>query len=246
MLRAIAWLLAAVVLALMAAAAYYANEVRGARDATPALVAQAWQRYGAGLKVTDLSADRQALLLAIEDPAFYRHRGVDLETPGAGMTTITQGLVKLLYFPEGFRQGLPKIRQTLIARYALDPLVSKKEQMELFLNMSYLGNVKGQAVHGYAAAAQAYFGKPFAQLTDEEFLSLVAMHIAPDRLKPGTPENARRVQRIHAYLSGRYRPASVLDVDYDGTQHGTPAEEALMSLLRLVTGHFEQNPPQGR
>ena len=72
------------------------------------------------------------------------------------------------------------------------------------------------------------------------------MHIAPDRLKPGTPENARRVQRIHAYLSGRYRPASVLDVDYDGTQHGTPAEEALMSLLRLVTGHFEQNPPQGR
>ena len=61
------------------------------------------------------------------------------------------------------------------------------------------------------------------------------MHIAPDRLQPGTPANAQRVQRVHAYLSGQYRPAGLLDVDYDGKQRGTLAEEALMSFLRLVT-----------
>jgi muconolactone delta-isomerase len=61
------------------------------------------------------------------------------------------------------------------------------------------------------------------------------MHIAPDHLKPGTLENTQRVQRIRAYLSGKYQPASLLDVDYNGKKHGTLAEEALMSFLRLIT-----------
>lgn len=234
-IRAALWLSGTGALALVVAAGYYANEVRVARVATPSLVSETWKRFGARLKPTDLSKDRQAMLLAVEDPAFTRHHGVDLETPGAGMTTITQGLVKLIYFPGGFKQGIAKVRQTLIAQYALDSLVSKNDQMQLFLNICYLGSRNGQPVHGYAAAAQAYFGKSFSELTDEEFLSLVAMHIAPDNLKPGTPENTQRVQRIHAYLSGKYRPASLLDVDYDGKQHGTLAEEALMSFLRLVT-----------
>lgn len=234
-IRTALWLSGTGALAVMVAAGYYANEVRAARVATPSLVSETWKRFGTQLKLTDLSKDRQAMLLAIEDPAFTRHHGVDLETPGAGMTTITQGLVKLIYFPDGFKQGVAKVRQTLIAQYALDSLVSKNDQMQLFLNICYLGSRNGQPVHGYAVAAQAYFGKSFAELTDEEFLSLVAMHIAPDNLKPGTPENTQRVQRIHAYLSGRYQPASLLDVDYNGKQHGTLAEEALMSFLRLVT-----------
>ena len=234
-IRTILWLSGASALALIAAAGYYANEVRVARAATPSLVSESWKRFGVQLKLADLSKERQAMLLAIEDPAFIRHHGVDLETPGAGMTTITQGLVKLIYFPNGFKQGIAKVRQTLIAQYALDSLVSKNDQLQLILNICYLGSKNGQPVHGYAAAAQAYFGKSFAELTDEEFLSLVAMHIAPDNLKPGTPENTQRVQRIHAYLAGKYQPASLLDVDYNGKLRGTVAEEALMSFLRLVT-----------
>lgn len=234
-IRTVLWLSGAGALALIAVAGYYANEVRAARVATPSLVSETWKRFGTQLKLTDLSKDRQAMLLAIEDPAFIRHHGVDLETPGAGMTTITQGLVKLIFFPNGFKRGIAKVRQTLIAQYALDSLVSKNDQLQLFLNICYLGSKNGQPVHGYAAAAQAYFGKNFAELTDEEFLSLVAMHIAPDNLKPGTLENTQRVQRIHAYLFGKYQPASLLDVDYDGKQHGTLAEEALMSFLRLIT-----------
>jgi len=175
------------------------------------------------------------MLLAIEDPAFTRHHGVDLATPGAGMTTLTQGLVKLLYFPDGFHQGIAKFRQTIIAQYALDALVSKEDQLLLFLNICYLGNVHGQEVHGYASAARIYFGKEFTALTDDEFLSLVAIHIGPNSLKPGTAANSERVQRIKKYLSGQYQPAGVLDVDYKGVQHGTIAEEALMALLRLIT-----------
>ena len=52
---------------------------------------------------------------------------------------------------------------------------------------------------------------------------------------PGTPAHEERLRRVQAYLTGAYRPASVLDVQYDGKQHGTAAEEALMAALRLIT-----------
>ena len=215
--------------------AYYLNEVRVARRDTQALVTAAVRSYGANLSLSALPAARRAMLLAIEDPAFTRHYGVDLATPGAGMTTLTQGLVKLLYFPDGFHPGIDKIRQTLIAQYALDAMVSKNDQLLLFMNICYLGNEQGQEIHGYANAAKIYFGKEFSAITDDEFLSLVAMHIGPNALKPGTSANAERVQRIRRYLSDRYQPAGVLDVEYKGKRHGTLAEETLMTFLRVVT-----------
>ncbi|WP_321495056.1 biosynthetic peptidoglycan transglycosylase [uncultured Desulfobacter sp.] len=214
---------------------HYINEVRIARHDTRSLVETALKRYGAELTITDLSPSRKSMLIAIEDPTFYHHHGVDLTTPGAGMTTITQGLVKLLYFPEGFRQGIAKIRQTLIAQYALDALVSKDEQMRLFLNSSYLGTVDNREIHGFQCAARVYFHKEFSTISDDEFLSLVAMLIGPNALKPGTEANTERVLRIKKYLSGQYKPAGLLDVDYNGKRHGTIAEEALMAFLRLIT-----------
>ncbi len=223
------------VVAFVAVATYYVNEIRRARGQTPALIASAWSRYGHQVTLADLSVERRAMLLTIADPAFMRHHGVDLATPGAGMTTITQGLVKWLYFPDGFRPGFAKIRQTLIAHYALDPLVSKDEQLRLFLNMSYLGHKDGDAVYGFAAGARVYFDKDFSSLTDEEFISLVAMLIGPNAIKPGTPTHNERMELIHAYLSGEYRPMAVLDVEYDGKKHGTVAEEALMMFLRVIT-----------
>jgi hypothetical protein len=133
-------------IAILLAAAYYVNEVRVARLRTPDLIAAARSRYGTQVTPADLSPERRAMLLAVEDPTFMRHHGVDLATPGAGMTTITQGLVKLIYFPKGFRQGIAKIRQTLIAHYVLDSLVSKDDQLLLFLNIAYLGRKDGKAV----------------------------------------------------------------------------------------------------
>lgn len=232
-------ILLALALGLAAATVYYANEVRIARQQTPDLISEALNRYGTELTLADLSPARKAMVLAIEDPTFLHHRGVDLTTPGAGMTTITQGLVKRLYFPDGFRPGIAKIRQTLIAQYALDALSSKEQQLLLFLNMSYLGNANDKPIDGFANAARHYFGKEFAALTDDEFLALLAMLISPNTLQPGTTAHAERMQRLHAYLVGDIQAASLLDVEYNGKQRGTPAEEVLMALLRLVT---EANP----
>lgn len=214
---------------------YYVNEVRVARDDTPRIVAEAWQHYGKYLTLHDLSDQRLRWLLAVEDPAFFDHRGVDLDTPGAGMTTISQGLVKLLYFPNGFHKGLAKFRQTLIAQYAFDAVVPKDEQIELLLNIAYMGDLNGSAIHGFSGAARVYFHKDFSSLSDEEFKSLVAMLPAPNRFIPGSPAFAERMKRIEAYLSGAYHPMCVLDVEYDGKTRGTFGEEALMMTLRLIT-----------
>lgn len=227
---------AAIGLVLAIATAYHALDVRRASRDTADLVAAAHREFGTELSMASLSPVREAVLLRVEDPAFRRHRGVDLATPGAGMTTLTQGLVKQLYFPDGFRPGFAKIRQTLIAQYAFDARVSKDEQLELVLNAAYLGHHEGRPVHGFASAARTYYGKEFSDLGDDEFLGLVAMLIAPNALKPGTPAHRERVERIQRYLRGEYRPRGVMDVEYAGTDPSPGvAERGLMALLRLVT-----------
>ena len=223
------------VLLILGSALYYTNEVRIARAQTPALVAQAQQNYFKTASIAKLSPEQLKILLAIEDPKFYSHHGVDLTTPGAGMTTITQGLVKLLYYPEGFQQGIAKIRQTLIAQYALDALVSKEAQLDLFLNIAYFGHEQNHEIKGFVQAAHIYFHKALNQLNDQEFIGLVAMLIAPNKFKPGTMVHTERVQRIQAFLAGNYQPKSVLDTDYNNHLHGSFSEEGLMGFLRLIT-----------
>lgn len=130
------------------------NEVRVARARTPGLVAAASEKYGTDIAFIDMPAGLRDAFLKVQDPKFRSHKGVDLTTPGAGMTTITQGLVKLLYFPGGFKPGIAKIRQTRIAAYALDDLVAKNDQFNLFLNAMSLGTVDDKPVHGLEAAAE--------------------------------------------------------------------------------------------
>jgi membrane peptidoglycan carboxypeptidase len=219
---------------------YSWHQVRKARADTVVLVQQAFLTHGRQVTIKNMLPHHIEMLFKIEDPMFREHRGVDLATPGAGMTTITQGLVKLLYFPGGFQQGFDKIRQTLIAEYAFGDLVSKDEQLELYLNTTYFGSNAGQPVHGLAAASEFYFQKSYRELSDDDFITLIGMTISPDTLKPGTRGSVERVARIKRFLSGEVKPASVLDFEYVGKQGGTVAEEMLMSFLRLIT-HADPN-----
>lgn len=90
------------------------------------------------IEPSSLTSRQLEILLKVEDPHFFEHKGVDLFTPGAGITTITQGLVKQLYFDQ-FKPGIAKIKQTLIAVCVLDLLMSKEDQLRLFINTVYLG-----------------------------------------------------------------------------------------------------------
>jgi membrane carboxypeptidase/penicillin-binding protein len=167
------------------------------------------------LDLEDVTERQLDILLKVEDPAFYAHNGVDLSTPGAGITTITQGLVKKFYFKQ-FKPGPAKIKQTLIAMFALDPLVSKDDQLRLFINVYHLGNINGQEVQGFEAAAQAFHDKPFQELSEDEYISLVAMIIAPAtfHVQRHPERNAERVARIKQVVAGEYTPKGLFDLFY--------------------------------
>ncbi|OGF46688.1 MAG: hypothetical protein A2452_05165 [Candidatus Firestonebacteria bacterium RIFOXYC2_FULL_39_67] len=194
---------------------YYIIVIFKARIDTPLIIEKALKESNITLKVSDLNKWQLDALLAVEDPDFYKHNGVDIKTPGAGLTTITQGLVKKYYFVS-FKPGIAKIKQTLIALFALNPLVSKDDQLKLFINNINLGNIDGKEVLGFDNAAKVYFKKSFNKLTKDEYLSIVAMIIAPETFNiiKNPKANAKRTERIRKVVSGEYRPKSLMDIYY--------------------------------
>jgi hypothetical protein len=127
--------------------------------------------------IETISDGRIALLLRVEDPTFWDNDGIDLHTAGAGMTTLSQGLGKLIFF-RPFRAGflrLGKLELMVLTRFALVPTVSKEDILRAMLARAYLGSDEDGAVLGFPEAARRWFGKEIGDLTNEEFLALVAM-----------------------------------------------------------------------
>ena len=69
-----------------AAVVYYAWEVMEARRDTPSLVGEILSSDQIKLTLEDFPAGWLGMLLVVEDPNFYNHNGMDLRTPGAGIT----------------------------------------------------------------------------------------------------------------------------------------------------------------
>ena len=165
-----------------------------------------------------LSESRLRALLEVEDPGFYDHPGVDVMTAGSGWTTITQGLVKIHGYDD-FEPGLlhwRKIEQSLAA-LLVNGRVAKDDQLQLFLDTAYLGTWEGRDVIGFADGARTYYGKSLPELSDGEFVGLVAMLAAPNAFHPlAHPEaHAERVRRIERLLAGACEPAGWRDVMYE-------------------------------
>lgn len=182
-----------------------------ARQKTPRIFAPYKNVSTLGLTWNDLSAEQQDILLKVEDPGFFDHRGVDFKTPGAGITTITQALAKRLYF-EKFTPGFAKIEQSLIAFLVIDPAIPKETQLNTFLAIAYFG----EGVTGFDAGARKFFGKPVSRLDRPEFIRLVAALIGPNVYTPGSPKNEARTVRIAMFLRGECAPKDNRDVFYEG------------------------------
>jgi len=186
-----------------------------ARKNTSQIVEQAFKEYGTTLSLEELSEEQVKILLAVEDPNFYDHNGVDMKTAGAGLTTITQGMVKYLYF-KSFQPGIAKIKQSLIARFAFNEKISKEKQLLLFINSVYMGTIDDKPVQGFHNAAQIYFDKPFSDLSKDEYIKIVAMIIGPNEYNPVKNKNKlnERVLKIKKLLKGECQPNGNRDVYY--------------------------------
>jgi membrane carboxypeptidase/penicillin-binding protein PbpC len=86
----------------------------------------------------------------------------------------------------------------LVAAWAFDRSVSKETQLRVFLNRTYFGSAGGREVIGFPAAANDFYGKPLARLSDSEYFGLLAMLDAPNSyhvvLQPKV--NAERAAKI--------------------------------------------------
>jgi membrane peptidoglycan carboxypeptidase len=177
--------------------------------------AEAYERKGAGIE--RIPPEWKRILLVVEDPSFYHHRGIDVTTPGGGATTITQALAKRYCF-DRFRPGvIAKLRQSLCA-LGLDRRVPKDEQLTLLLNVASLGPGKDGWVEGFDAGAREYFGKPLAEISTAEWTTLVAMLIGPTTYHPidGRAALDERVRRIRRLVAGECRPTGARDVLLEG------------------------------
>ncbi len=192
-------------LALSSMAVYYSYEVMHARAETPRIFREAFASDRVVLSLEDLSQEQIDVFLALQqDTHFWEHNGNNFL--GGTRTTVTEGLAKQLYFPGGFRPGIQTVRRTLIAVFAIHPLVSKRDQLTLYVNVIPLACPEGGLVRGLAEGARAFYGKPFQELTHDEFLSLLVFD-APCKLNPlvNPKGNARRVRQLKRLLAGECR-----------------------------------------
>ncbi len=205
-----------VVLVLVGLLGYGAKGYWDARSDAEGLRVRADAAIAEGRGGDSLGAAHRAILLAVEDPNFSTHSGVDFSTSGAGLTTITQSAAKRLAFDE-FRPGIGKIRQTGYA-LGLESSLSKEQILALWLETLEMGNGPDGWMVGFHAASEAIYGRPPAELTEAEFTRLVAVLIAPasydlTQSDAKLDERAARIQRLAA---GACAPAGFSDVWLEG------------------------------
>jgi len=159
-----------------------------------------------------LGEGRIKYLLMVEDPAFMQHSGVDLWTPGAGLTTITQSLSKRLAFDK-FQPGIGKIRQTGFA-LGLEQTLNKEQILALFLDTVEMGNGPNGWMTGFYKASEDIYSQPPSNISHNEFIKLVAVMISPARfdLNKNDPDLMERTTRISNLLQGKCSAKDFQDV----------------------------------
>lgn len=200
---------------LLCLSSYWIWRVVEARAVTPSLIAGILA--DADPSLLNLPRTRIDSLIALEDPTFWENDGIDLRTPGQGLTTLTQALGKRIYF-DPFRPGFRKFELMFISKYALSRLVSKDDILQGFMNVAYMGRDADGPIIGLGEGARRWYGRDVSQISDDEYLGLIAMLVAPEHYDPVRHKdaNAQRVGRIKNWRAGRCAPDGLRDVLLEG------------------------------
>lgn len=157
-----------------------------------------WQEAGAEKKLRwkwvrleDISTNLTMAVTIAEDDKFWEHEGFDLEGikvammrnlegggPLAGGSTISQQLVKNLYFSPS-KNPVRKLNEAIVT-WRLERELPKKRILELYLNCIEWGD----GIFGIGAATAKYYGRPPKHLTRREAAHLAATLPNPLRWTP--------------------------------------------------------------
>lgn len=141
--------------------------------------------------LSSISQNIQNATLAIEDPNFYQHHGIEIRgiaraimvdiltlSLSQGGSTITQQVVKLTLLT-GAKSPIRKIEEWLLA-LKVERALTKSQILELYLNQApYGGNI-----YGVEQASQTFFGKHASEVGVAEAAYLAAVLPAPSRYSP--------------------------------------------------------------
>ena len=216
MKKALRWSAIGIGLLITGLAAYAASGFFDARADAHRLAARADWLIQNHRGAADLGPGRVDQVLLVEDPGYWNHGGVDLTSPGAGLTTLTQSLSKRVGFSE-FKPGIRKLR---LMGYALglESRLSKQQILALYLDTVWMGRGPNGSMAGYFEASRIIYGRPPSALSDREFLTLVAVSIAPRELTLAhpNPQLLERVSRIERLVQNQCRPKGLRDVWLEG------------------------------
>ena len=151
--------------------------------------------------ITDIPKVMKDAVLAAEDARFYQHGGVNYisviraglanvgRAKSQGASTITMQVARNVYLSTE-KSYTRKIYEILLT-FKLEHLLSKDQILEIYMNQIFLGN----RAHGFAAACEAYFGKPLKDITIAEAAMLAGLPKAPAANNPiSNPKRARARQ----------------------------------------------------
>lgn len=142
-------------------------------------------------------------VLAIEDARFFEHHGVDYigmlraalanvgRAKSQGASTITMQVARNVYLSSE-KTFTRKIYEILLT-FKLEHLLSKNQILEIYMNQIFLGN----RAYGFAAASEAYFGKPLKSITVAEAAMLAGLPKAPSAYNPINNPKRARVRQLH-------------------------------------------------
>src|SRR6266571_1295103 len=135
-----------------------------------------------------------------------RYQALEERKIPRGASTITQQLAKNLWLTPS-RSPLRKAREGVLT-WQLERALSKRRILELYLNVVEFG----PGVYGAEAAGRRYFGKPAAELDEDEAAQLAAALPKPRAWHPGvkTPSYRRYVENIRRRMDRAELPGKLL------------------------------------
>ena len=183
--------------------------------------------------IADIPKVMKDAVLAIEDARFYSHSGVDYRglvraalanlgrVKSQGASTITMQVARNVYLSSE-KTFTRKLYEVLLT-FKLEHLLSKDQILEIYMNQIFLGN----RAYGFAAASDAYFGKPMKDLTVAEAAMLAGLPKAPSSYNPIS--NPTRARSRQLYIIERMQENGFITAEQ--------AEAAKRQELKIRTGN---------
>ncbi len=169
------------------------------------------------VKLNDVPLHVRQAILAAEDSNFYEHAGVDWvavlraaytnATTGSrqGAGTITMQVARNFFLTR--EQTLLRKANEVALTFKIERELTKDQILELYINQIFLG----QRAYGFAAASQAYYAKPLAQVSVAEAAMLAGLPKAPSTFNPFA--NPKRAALRQQYVLRRMHELAFLNDD---------------------------------